>query len=262
MITSTSRVHLSCNGLASTTLRDHERKKGGRRRSETTANWANSLSRRHNLALFFSPYSLYSRGSLVRPIVPSFTHILPLSHERWGRFISYLLNFIKHPGRQHGCIFHFLISTGIARKGSVAENGERGGSKGGGGEMTTSDHSHVFPSSSVVLLFLVSLSPSLSSFYSPVPACTRVRLFLSSSASQRELGVTIQSTCFTFKSSCRARYLESRSRNGVCTLRLLKIYNFPRKGRAVPAGAPSVVGIRSVRVKMKEVQNDLEAPTR
>lgn len=180
MITSTSRVHPSCNGLASTTLRDHERKKGRRWRSETTANWANSLSQRHNLALFFSPYSLYPRGSLVRPIVPSFTHILPLSHERRSRFISYLLNFIKHPGRQHGCIFHFLISTGIVQKGSVAENGERGE-----GERGRDDY--VRPFAWCLSCFLShSLSPSfsLSSFYSPVPVCTLVRLFLSSPASQ------------------------------------------------------------------------------
>jgi len=116
-------------------------------------NWANSLSRRHNLALFFSPYSPYSRSSLVRLIVPSFTHILLLSRERRGRFISYLLNFIKHPGRQHGCIFHFLVSAGIVQKRSVEANRERGR------EEDDYVGPLVFPSSSIVFSFFVSPSP-------------------------------------------------------------------------------------------------------
>lgn len=149
-------------------MRDHERKKGGRWRSKTTVNWANSLSRRHNLALFFSPYSPYYRSSLVHPIVPSFTHILLLSRARCGRFISYLLNFIKHPGRQHGCIFHFLVSAGIVQKGSVVENGERG-DRG----VTMSGHSRClsfFLRRSLALRFPFSLSSSCS----PVPAYMRV----------------------------------------------------------------------------------------
>lgn len=140
MITHISRIHLSYNRLASTTLCDHERKKGERWRNETIANWANSLSQRYSITWRCSfrpqPYSPYSHSSLVRSIVPSFTHIPLLSHERRGRFISYLLNFIKHPGRQHGCIFHFLVSAGIVQKENVAENGERGGRG-----MTTSGHS-------------------------------------------------------------------------------------------------------------------------
>lgn len=123
--------------------------------------------------------------------------------------------------------------------------------------MTTSDHSpDVFPSFSVVLPFLVSL-PVIFLF-----TCTRgsVSFFRWLRESQRKLGVTIQSTCFTFKSSCRARYLESRSRNGVCVLRLLEIYNFPRKDCAMTASASSVLGIRSF--KMKGVQKDSKVPTK
>lgn len=91
-----------------------------------TVNWANSLSRQCSSVLFFSPYSLFSRGFLICPIVPSFAHTL--APRRRGRFISYLLNFIKHPGRQHGRIFHFLVSKGTAQKGRVSwkmENARR-----------------------------------------------------------------------------------------------------------------------------------------
>lgn len=148
------------------------------------------------MALFFSPYSPYYRSSLVHPIVPSFTHILLLSRARCGRFISYLLNFIKHPGRQHGCIFHFLVSAGIVQKGSVVENGERG-DRG----VTMSGHSRCLS------FFLRPFSRSSFPCHLPVHLYQRTcgsPLFLSLPASQRELGVTIQSSCFTFKSSCRA----------------------------------------------------------
>lgn len=252
MITSTSHVHLSCNGLASTTLCDHERKKSGRWRSETTANWANSLSQRHNLALFFSPHSLYSRGSLVRLIVPSFTHILPLSHERWGRFISYLLNFIKHPSRQHSCIFHFLVSTGIVQKGSVAENGETREREGKEGWLRPTIRS---------MSFLLPLSFSYSMFlFLPVIflfICTRGFVSLLRCLHRSVRCHHPVSTCFTFKSSCRACSLESR--NGVCThiLHYSRFTTFYERV-AILANASSVVRIRLVRFKMKGVQNDSE----
>lgn len=78
---------------------------------------------------------------------------------------------------------------------------------------------------------------TLSSFsYSPV----RIRsLFFSRRPfPERELGVTNQPTCFTFKSSCPA--ISNRvHRNGVCTHydSLLEMYNFPRE---MPVSASSV----------------------
>lgn len=126
-----------------------------------TVNWANSLSRQCTSMLFFSPYSLYTLA------VFSFVLSFHLSHaysrsRRRGRFISYLLNFIKHPGRQHGRIFHFLVSKG-AEGASVVENGERG------------EDDYVGPLSRRSSFFLrsSSFSPffslSLSFFYSLVP---------------------------------------------------------------------------------------------
>lgn len=130
------------------------REKKRRKERNETVNWANSLSRQCSSVLFFSSYSPCSRGFLVCPIVPSHTHSRP---RRRGRFISYLLNFIKHPGRQHGRIFHFLVSKGTAQRRRVPrkmENARRWLRR-----------------------------ATLSSFsYSPVPACTyKVPLFLPSS---------------------------------------------------------------------------------
>lgn len=153
-----------------------------------TVNWANSLSRQCSSVLFFSPYSPYSRGFLVCPIVPSLAHTL--APRRWGRFISYLLNFIKHPGRQHGRIFHFLVSKGIAQKGRVSwkmENARRW--------LRRAALSSGSP-------FFLRLSRR-SSIH--LPRYTYWSLFfLRRPFSERELGVTNQPTCFTFKSFCRA----------------------------------------------------------
>lgn len=151
-------------------------------RSETTANWANSLSRQHNLALFFSPYSLYSRGSLVYPIVSSFTRILPPPFLSFSLFLSQTMGqihfvFIKFhkasPSRQHRCIFHFLVSTGTVQKGSVMENGEHGRGGEGGDD-------YLRPLARCLSFFLCrSPIPCLSPCHLSIHLYTRVRLFLS-----------------------------------------------------------------------------------
>lgn len=116
-----------------------ERRKGWRS-SSTTANWANSLSRRRSFLLFLSHFLLSSGGFPVRPIVPSFSLVCPRTYLHThihtfsthalatarGRFISYLLNFIKHSGRQRLYFPFSRLGGHGAEEASVVENGERG----------------------------------------------------------------------------------------------------------------------------------------
>jgi len=113
----------------------------------------------------------------------------------------------------------------------------------------------VFPSSylrSLILHLSFSLLSSCSS------ALVYIQVFLSlvvCVASQRKLDITIQSTCFTFKSSCRV-VISNRARGTpyvYVTTQDLQLF----KNRAIPASAPSG-GIRSVRFKVKGVRSDSE----
>lgn len=202
-------MHLiaSCNGLTSTTLCDHERKKGGK-----AAKWANSLSRWHNLALFFSPSTRYILVRLPRLPYRSILHTHSPSLSRTvGQIHFVFIKFHKASRQTTRLYFPFSRPTGIAQKGSVAENGERG-VRGEG------DDYHVRP---LVFSFFLrrSLIPVIF-LVTYISVGASVCLFLSLPASQRELGVTIQSTCFTFKSPLAVPAISdrrmARARHCVC----------------------------------------------
>lgn len=114
----------------------------------------------------------------------------------------------------------------------------------------------VFLSFSVALSFLVSL---FLPYHLPIHLYTRISLFLSLPASQRELGVTIQSTCFTFKSSCRAA-ISNRARGMAC---VHVHHDYSRStifhGRAVRCRPVLLRSMNPVSPLLrKEVQNDSE----
>lgn len=174
-----------------------------------TVNWANSLSRQCSSVLFFSPYSgSLSRFSRLPYRSISHTHSWP---RRRGRIHFVFIKFHKASRQTTRPYFPFSRLEGRRRGGECR------------GKWRTRGDDYV--------------GATLSSFsYSPV----RIRsLFFSRGPfPERELGVTNQPTCFTFKSSCLA--ISNRvHRNGVCTHydSLLEMYNFPRE---MPVSASSV----------------------